>query len=113
MIISGGENVYPIEVEQLIDEHPAVVASAVIAVPDERWGEVPLAVVELHRDAELTLEGLLGSLNGHLARYKLPRGLVIVDGLPRTASERRPNQRHGASAPWPTREATGSARATP
>ena len=86
MIISGGENVYPAEIEQLVMEMPAVRAVAVIGVPDERWGEVPLAVVALHDDAGVTPEDILGHLAGRLAKYKVPRAAVVVDDLPRTAT---------------------------
>ncbi|WP_062382922.1 acyl-CoA synthetase [Demequina iriomotensis] len=86
MIISGGENVYPAEIEQLIMELSAVRASAVIGVPDDRWGEVPLAVIALHDGADLSPQAVLDHLKGRLARYKQPRAVVIVDDLPRTAS---------------------------
>ncbi|WP_082110001.1 acyl-CoA synthetase [Demequina phytophila] len=86
MIISGGENVYPAEIEQLVMELPDVRAVAVIGVPDERWGEVPLAIVALHDDAAVTPADVLAHLRGRVAKYKLPRAAIVVDELPRTAS---------------------------
>ena len=86
MIISGGENIYPAEIEQKIMELPQVESAAVIGVPDERWGEVPRAVVVLKEQTELSIEQLIEHLDGKLARYKIPRSLVLTDELPRTAS---------------------------
>ncbi|MBN9176402.1 MAG: long-chain fatty acid--CoA ligase [Microbacterium sp.] len=86
MIISGGENVYPAEIEQIIMENAAIDAVAVIGIPDERWGEVPLAVVALRPGELLAPEEILAPLDGRLAKYKVPRGVVFVDELPRTAS---------------------------
>ena len=86
MIISGGENIYPAEVEQAIAELDAVGSVAVIGVPDEKWGEVPRAVVLLREGARLTEEQLRAHLDGRLARYKIPKSVVFVDEMPRTAS---------------------------
>jgi fatty-acyl-CoA synthase len=86
MIISGGENIYPAEIEGLLVEIPGVTAAAVIGVPDERWGEVPWAVITVHDGASVNPDAVLASLDGRLARYKLPKRIVIVDELPRTAS---------------------------
>jgi fatty-acyl-CoA synthase len=86
MIISGGENIYPAEVEQAITELDAVGSVAVIGVPDERWGEVPRAVVLLREGAQLSEEQLRAHLDGRLARYKIPKSVVFVDEMPRTAS---------------------------
>jgi len=83
MVISGGENVYPAEVEGVLYEHPAVAEVAVIGLPDEKWGEAVTAVVALNEGAELTLEELRDFADGQLARYKLPLRLHIVDALPR------------------------------
>lgn len=84
MIISGGENIYPAEVEQLIMELPEIESVAIIGVPDERWGEVPLAIAVAR--AEITAEKVLAHLAGRIAKYKIPRGVRFVDELPRTAS---------------------------
>jgi fatty-acyl-CoA synthase len=86
MIISGGENVYSAEVELAIVAIEGVTGAAVLGVPDDRWGEVPHAVVTLAPGVELTLEGLVERLTSRLARYKIPKSLEVVDDLPRTAS---------------------------
>jgi fatty-acyl-CoA synthase len=84
LIISGGENIYPAEVEQLIMERPEIASVAVIGVPDERWGEVPLAIVVAR--SEITADDVLTHLTGRIAKYKIPRAVIFVDELPRTAS---------------------------
>jgi fatty-acyl-CoA synthase len=86
MIISGGENIYPAEIESVLYEHPAVAECAVVGVPDERWGEVGRVLVVLRDGASATPEELLGFLDGRLARYKIPRTAVVVDTLARNAS---------------------------
>ncbi|MFB9304882.1 AMP-binding enzyme [Kibdelosporangium philippinense] len=86
MYISGGENVYPAEVEGVIFGHPAVAEVAVIGVPDPKWGEVGKAFVVCRPDTELTITDLRGFLAGRLAKYKIPAYLELVDGMPRTAS---------------------------
>jgi fatty-acyl-CoA synthase len=86
LIISGGENIYPAEVEDVIYQHPAVAECAIIGVPDERWGEVGRAVVVLRAGARLEPADLLAFLDGKIARYKIPKSVVFADGLPRTAS---------------------------
>ena len=84
MIISGGANIYPAEIERVIESHPDVTGAAVIGVPDPKWGEVGKAVVELRAGADLSLDALHRFLGDKLGRYKLPRYLVVVDALPRT-----------------------------
>ncbi|NEY36010.1 o-succinylbenzoate--CoA ligase [Streptomyces sp. PRKS01-65] len=86
MIISGGENVYPAEIEDLLLAHPDVAECAVIGVPDDRWGEVPRAVVVPRQGARPDPGEILASLAGRLAKYKIPKTVVIADELPRTAS---------------------------
>ncbi|MEU0264672.1 long-chain fatty acid--CoA ligase [Nocardioides sp. NPDC006303] len=86
MYISGGENVYPAEVEQAVYTHPGVAEAAVIGVPDERWGEVGRAVVVRRPDSALTESELLKHLDGRLARYKIPKAVVFVDEIPHNAS---------------------------
>ncbi|WP_165521911.1 acyl-CoA synthetase [Micromonospora zingiberis] len=86
MIISGGENIYPPEIEQLLGELDGVTGAAVIGVPDERWGEVPWAIVTVRPGASVDVDTVRAYLDGKLARYKLPKNVVIVDDLPRTAS---------------------------
>jgi fatty-acyl-CoA synthase len=83
MVISGGENVYPAEVESVLFEHPAVAEVAVIGLPDDTWGEAVTAVAALVPDTDLTLEELRGFAEAKLARYKLPLRLHLVDALPR------------------------------
>ncbi len=86
MIISGGENIYPAEVEAAIAELPAVGSVAVIGVADDKWGEVPRAIVTLREGTSLTEEQLRSHLEGRLARYKIPKSVVFVEEMPRTAS---------------------------
>ncbi|MFI8992828.1 o-succinylbenzoate--CoA ligase [Streptomyces sp. NPDC053542] len=86
MIISGGENVYPAEVENALLAHPGVAECAVIGVPDERWGEVPRAVVVAREGCALDPAEVLDALAGQLAKYKIPKSVVVADELPRTAS---------------------------
>ncbi|MGW3355043.1 acyl-CoA synthetase [Streptomyces bungoensis] len=86
LIISGGENVYPAEIEDLLLAHPGIAECAVIGVPDDTWGEVPRAVVVPHEGVPLDPDEVLASLAGRLAKYKIPKSVVITDGLPRTAS---------------------------
>jgi fatty-acyl-CoA synthase len=86
MIISGGENVYPAEVENALREHPAVADCGVIGVPDARWGEVGRAVVVLRPGAQASEDELLGFLDGRIARYKIPRSVRYAGELPRTGT---------------------------
>lgn len=86
MIISGGENIYPLELEQLLTEVDGVTSAAVIGVPDERWGEVPWAIVTVRDGASVDTATVRARLEGRIARYKLPKNVIIVDELPRTAS---------------------------
>ncbi len=82
MIITGGENVYSIEVERILAEHPAVVEVAVFGVPDEKWGEAVKAVVALDGDGVAEAE-LIAWAREHLAAYKCPKTVDIIDALPR------------------------------
>jgi fatty-acyl-CoA synthase len=88
VIRSGGTNVYPAEIEQVLIDHPAVREIAVIAVPDERFGQVGLAVVVPADGCAPTLDELTAFCGERLARYKRPRHLVLVDELPRNASDK-------------------------
>jgi fatty-acyl-CoA synthase len=85
IIISGGENISSIEVEDALCRHPAVLAAAVVAQPDARWGEVPCAFVELRDGVTLTAEELLAHCRGHLAGFKMPKR-VIFGPLPKTST---------------------------
>ena len=82
MIISGGENVYSAEVENVIAQHPAVAACAVIGIPSEQWGESVHAIVVLKPDAAADAEALIGHCKQHIAHYKCPRSVEFVAQLP-------------------------------
>jgi long-chain acyl-CoA synthetase len=102
MIVSGGENVYPIEVEEVLAQHPAVEDVAVIGVHDERWGEAVKALVVVRNGRAGTADELIAFARERLAGYKLPRAIDFVDTLPRTPSgkvlKRELRERFGASA---------------
>jgi fatty-acyl-CoA synthase len=85
IIISGGENISSIEVEEALYRHPAVAVAAVIAMPDEKWGEVPCAFVELRPDADATEAELLDFVRGRLARFKVPKRIVFGE-VPKTST---------------------------
>ncbi|MDP6573444.1 MAG: long-chain fatty acid--CoA ligase [Rhodospirillales bacterium] len=87
MFISGGDNVYPAEVENAISAHAAVLEAAVIGRPDERWGEVGHAIVRLKDGRSASAEEIIGSCGESLARYKIPKSIEFVEApLPRTSS---------------------------
>ncbi|WP_051570736.1 AMP-binding protein [Cryptosporangium arvum] len=86
MISSGGENVYPAEVENAIMAHPDVLEVAVIGVPSDRWGETPLAVVVPRPGAALDADALIEHCRAHLAHYKCPTAVEVVADLPRNPS---------------------------
>jgi acyl-CoA synthetase (AMP-forming)/AMP-acid ligase II len=87
MIISGGENIYSAEVEAALVTHPGVAEVAVIGVPDDRWGESPLAVVvPADPDRPPTIDDLVEHCRERLASYKKPSAVVLVDALPRNAA---------------------------
>ncbi len=86
MYISGGENVYPAEVEGAILELDAVAEVAVVGIPDEKWGEVGWAFIVPRSGHSLTAETVMGHLDGRLARYKRPQTVVLCETLPRTGS---------------------------
>lgn len=100
MIISGGENIYPAEVEQALYTHPAVAECAVIGVPDARWGEVGRAIVVLRDGQQATEAELITYLDGRLARYKIPKSVVFAAALPHNASGKlaKPDLRHAYGA---------------
>jgi fatty-acyl-CoA synthase len=85
IIISGGENISSIEVEDVLYRHPAVMAAAVVAKPDPRWGETPCAFVELRSGATATAEEIIQHCKQHLASFKAPRAVVFGE-LPRTST---------------------------
>jgi fatty-acyl-CoA synthase len=85
IIISGGENISSIEVEDVLYRHPAVLAAAVVARPDEKWGETPCAFVELKPGAGVTEAEIVDFCRRHLARFKVPRAVVFGE-LPKTST---------------------------
>ncbi len=93
MIISGGENVYPAEVESVMHAHPAVAEAALIGVPHPKWGEVGRAVVVLRPGAHLTEEALIAFCRERLAGFKVPKSVVFVDALPKTGANKVDKER--------------------
>jgi fatty-acyl-CoA synthase len=85
IIISGGENISSIEVEDALYKHPAVQAAAVVAKPDDKWGETPCAFVELKPGQSATSDELIDWCRQNLARYKVPRHIVFAE-LPKTST---------------------------
>ena len=85
IIISGGENISSIEVEDVLYRHPAVLAAAVVAKPDPKWGETPCAFIELKAGAQTTAEDIVAHCKKHLAGYKVPRAVVFGE-LPKTST---------------------------
>ncbi|WP_086798877.1 acyl--CoA ligase family protein [Streptomyces caniscabiei] len=114
VIISGGENIASVEVEQALCEHPAVLEAAVIAVPDERWGEVPAAYVTLHAGKAATQAELIEHVKNRLARFKAPK-YVVFGTLPKTSTGKIQKfvlrDRARATAEWPTAAASPSTAA--
>jgi len=86
VVISGGENIYSLEVEDAVTRHHDVVECAVIGLPDQQWGEAVTAVVVVRDEATLTLEQLRTHLESHLAHYKQPKRLIVVSELPKLAT---------------------------
>ena len=84
MFISGGENVYPAEIERILISHPMVEEVAVVGVPDQKWGEVGLAYVVASESADISAETLIGFCMAKLAKFKVPRSILFVEGLPKT-----------------------------
>jgi acyl-CoA synthetase (AMP-forming)/AMP-acid ligase II len=85
LILRGGANVYPAEVERVLQEDPRVAESAVLGLPDERLGQRVVAAVVLEPDAQATPADLQARCRAQLARYKVPERIVLVDALPRNA----------------------------
>jgi acyl-CoA synthetase (AMP-forming)/AMP-acid ligase II len=86
MVVTGGENVYPVEVEAVLSGHPSIMEVAVIGIPDEKFGEALLAIVAVKPGASLTSDELVEFSREKIAGFKIPRQLKIVDALPRNAS---------------------------
>jgi fatty-acyl-CoA synthase len=85
MFISGGENIYPAEIERVLRNHPGIEDIAVVGVPDESWGEIGFAFVMTKQGVVLTPEDVIGFCDGQLARYKWPKQVIFTDDFPRTA----------------------------
>jgi len=85
IIISGGENISSIEVEDALYKHPAVLVAAVVARPDDRWGETPCAFIELRPGHDAAPEELMEWCRSHLARFKCPRHIVFLE-VPKTST---------------------------
>ena len=100
MIISGGENVYPAEVESVLHAHPAVAEAALIGVPADTWGEVGRAIIVLQNGGSLTADELIAFCQPRLARFKIPKSFVFVESLPKTAAgkfdKKVLQEKHGA-----------------
>lgn len=86
MFISGGENVYPTEIEELLYKHPSILEAAVVGIPHEKWGEVGKAVIVLKSGRSLSEEQILEYLGGKLARYKIPKYYEFREELPKSAA---------------------------
>lgn len=97
LIVSGGENIYPAEVEAALLAHPAVEEAAVFRADDEVWGQVPACVVRLREGLTVTADDLIAFCRGRLAAYKAPKTVRFVDAIPRTASGKV--QRHVLASP--------------
>ncbi len=86
MIISGGENIYPAEIEEVLYSHPKILESAVIGIPDERWGESVVAVVALKEGEKADEDEIVEFCRGRLAGYKVPRHVIFMKELPKSSS---------------------------
>lgn len=86
LIISGGENISSTEVEGVLYKHPDVLEVAVIAVPDEKWGETPKAIIVPHSNANVTEEEVINYCRSQMAHFKAPRLVEFVESLPKTAT---------------------------
>jgi acyl-CoA synthetase (AMP-forming)/AMP-acid ligase II len=86
MIISGGENIYPAEIENILTTHPLVREAAVIGVSHRKWGEVPLAIVVPHASEPFSTEELRALCREHLAAFKVPAHFHLIDTIPRNPS---------------------------
>lgn len=84
MIITGGENVYPLEVEQCISKHPAINEVAVIGVPHKKWGEMVIAVVSLMPDQQVSKSELIEFCQEKIGKYKVPKEFIFVEEIPKT-----------------------------
>lgn len=86
MIISGGENIYPLEVEQVINQLSDVLEVAVVGIADQKWGEVPIAFIAKKEGASISEEDVKNHCLQHLAKYKVPKEVHFVKELPKNAT---------------------------
>lgn len=86
LIISGGENISSTEVEGVLYKHPDVLEVAVISIPDEKWGEVPKAIIVLHQESEISEEAIIDYCRSEMAHFKAPKVVEFVESLPKTAT---------------------------
>ena len=86
MIISGGENIYPKEIEEVLYTHPDILEAAVVGVPDPDWGESVKAFIVMKPGKQLTEQEVIGYCQQHISSYKKPRIVEFIDVLPRNAS---------------------------
>ena len=86
LIISGGENIFPGEIEKLLLQVNEISDVAVIGKPDDRWGEVPVAVVALRNGCDKSSSDILDALRGHLGQFKIPKAVIFVESFPRNAN---------------------------
>lgn len=88
MIIRGGENIYPVEIENVLHSHPKILESAVVGVPDDYWGEIVKAVIILKPGQQATSEEIMDYCREKLASYKKPAIIEFVDALPKNAMQK-------------------------
>ena len=86
MYISGGENVYPAEVENVLYQLPQIAEVAIIGIPDEKWGEVGLAFIALKPNESLSDEDIINHCLKNLAKFKIPKSVEFIEALPRNAT---------------------------
>ena len=103
MIISGGENVYPAEIENILISHPGIVEVAIIGQPSGKWGESPFAVV-VRNDKSIKEDDILDYCAGKLARFKLPKGAAFIETIPRNANGKVLKRELREKFPGPARE---------
>ncbi len=112
MIVSGGENIASSEIERVLYEHESVLEVAVVGRPDDRWGEVPVAFVVLRQGATATEDVLLEHCRAQLARFKVPKGITLLDALPRNPSGKVLKRELRAMAPDGPHDAFGVGRSS-
>ena len=88
LIISGGENIYPAEIENVLVSHEQIIEAGVIGVTDEKWGQVPVGFIVLQKHSILTEDDILSFVSERLAKYKVPKRIVVVESLPKNATNK-------------------------